>query len=187
MRLRVSSSGAFMTRLRRPTPATTAVGSRLVGFELLVGLGAEVRRDHGRIGAARRSGDPAEISLPKSRTITWSQTPITKFMSCSTTRIAMPQSSARRRTTRASSTLSRGAEAGRRLVEQQHARVHRHRPGDGEQPPFAVREVVDVAVEILVEVELGDRPHDLGAELRIDRPDQVEEVRAQVLRDRRRR
>ena len=77
-------------------------------------LGRRVRRRSRHRGRRRspldRSGrpraSPTAISFPKSRTTTWSQTPITKFMSCSTTRIAMPQSSARRRTTRASSVLS---------------------------------------------------------------------------------
>ena len=50
------------------------------------------------------------------------------------------------------------AQAGRRLVEQQHARMHRHRPGDRQQPPLAVRQVADLAVEVLVELELRRSP-----------------------------
>ena len=60
--------------------------------------------------------------------------------------------------------------------------MHRHRPGDGQQPPLAVGQVLDVAVEVLVELELRDGPHHLGWERRVDRPDQVEHVRAEILR-----
>ena len=43
--------------------------------------------------------------------------------------------------------------------------MHRHRPGDRQQPPLAVRQVLHVAVQVLVEVELDDGSHHLGWEL----------------------
>ena len=74
------------------------------------------------------------------------------------------------------------AEASRRLVEEEHAGVHRHRPGDGQEPSFPIGQVLDIAMEVLIELELGDGPHHLGRKRRIDRPDQVPQVRAEILR-----
>ena len=47
--------------------------------------------------------------------------------------------------------------AGRRLVEQQHARVAGERGGDLEQPALAVGEQRDLLVLHVVEVELGEQ------------------------------
>ena len=85
----------------------------------------------------------------------------------------MPQSSARRRTRWASSVGLDLAEAGGRLVEQQDARLRRDRARDREQPPLAVGEVLDDAVEVVLEMELLDRADDLGRQRRVDRPDEV--------------
>ena len=74
------------------------------------------------------------------------------------------------------------AQPGRRLVEQEHARMHCDRAGDRQQTSLAVRQVADLTVEVLVEFELLDRPDDLGPNFGIDRPHQVAEVRAEVLR-----
>ena len=60
--------------------------------------------------------------------------------------------------------------------------MHRHRPGDGEQATLAVRQVFDVPVQILVELELDDRPNHLGGKRWVDRTDEVARVGAKVLR-----
>ena len=74
------------------------------------------------------------------------------------------------------------AETGGRLIEQEHAGAHRHRPGDRQQSSLSVRQVPDIAMQILVELELQDGPHHLGRKRRIDRPHQIERVRAEILR-----
>ena len=52
--------------------------------------------------------------------------------------------------------------------------MHRHRPGDREQPPLSVGQVLHVPMEILVELELPDGAYDFGREGWVDRPHQIE-------------
>ena len=87
---------------------------------------ARLRRDRPCAPPVRprpRAGAPSAILLPASSTTTWSETPITRSMSCSTRITAMPAVGEL-----AQQLADRGAvlgvRTGRRLVERQHARAH---------------------------------------------------------------
>ena len=94
----------------------------------------------------------------------------------------MPQSSASRRTRWASSARLDVAEAGGRLVEQQHARLGGDGPGDGQQPALAVGQVLHRAQQVVFEAELADRRDDLAGQRRVDRVHEVAQVRPAVAR-----
>ena len=75
-----------------------------------------------------------------------------------------------------------GVEAGRRLVEQQHARVVDERPRDGEPPLHAARERVDLRLALVF--ELGEGEQFVGAFCdELARQTEVPPVHQQVLAD----
>ena len=74
------------------------------------------------------------------------------------------------------------AEAGRRLVQQQHARLGGDGVGDGQQPTLAVGEVLDGPPEVVLDLELADRCHDLAGQRWIDRVHEVADVGPAVAR-----
>ena len=74
-----------------------------------------------------------------------------------------------------------GTESSRWFVEHENAWMHGHGPCDCQETPLAVGQILDVAVEVMVELELNDGTHDLGRKRRVNRPNQVTEVGTKVL------
>ena len=74
------------------------------------------------------------------------------------------------------------AEPGGGLVEEQHAGLRGDGAGDGEQPPLAVGEVLDLAQQVGLEPELLDRGDDGAGHRRLARPDEIGQVGEAVAR-----
>ena len=74
------------------------------------------------------------------------------------------------------------AETGSRLVEQQDARLRRDRTGDRQQAAFAIGEVLHLAQQIALEVELADGRHDLARQRRSHRVHKIAEEGEPVAR-----
>ena len=87
------------------------------------------------------SGVPSAIFSPWSSTVTWSDTPMTTFMSCSMSRIGQPALGAQRLHQAAQLIGLLRVHAGRRLVEQEQLRVGGQRAGDLQPPLVAVGQV----------------------------------------------
>ena len=88
---------------------------------------------------------PSAIFSPRSRTVIRSETRMTTLMSCSMSRTDTSFSSRTRWTKLVEPRRLLGVHPGRRLVQQQHLRLQRERPGDLEPALVAVGQVAGVA------------------------------------------
>ena len=100
---------------------------------------AEIGLQHARIAPDFAPARRPRSTAPASSTTTWSEMPITSAMSCSTRMTAMP-SVGDAPDQLAQRDLVGAHQAGRRLVEQQHARARRQRARDLDQPPIDMRQ-----------------------------------------------